>query len=145
MFFDVQVGATIWMCYKQDVLGHQVGATKRIGYEIDVLDNFTVDGNYFTKTKYRRFINHNRFGRKLDTMDIRFTFDTTDQDKETISKMVMMFYEQCEPVENEICLIKDRATNAVFCECHIYAGKLIELCTIDAPLNTDNVCAPSKT
>lgn len=71
-------------------------------------------------------------------MDIRFTFDTTDQDKETISNLVMMFYKQCEPVENEICLIKDRATNAVFCECHIYAGKLIELCTIDAPLDPED-------
>lgn len=71
-------------------------------------------------------------------MEIRFTFDISSQDKETISNLVKGFYDLCNPVENEICVLKDRATNAVFCECHIYARKLIELCTIDVPLDPED-------
>lgn len=48
--FGVQVGATIWMCYKQDVLDHKVVTTKRIGFERDALENLTEDGENLNKS-----------------------------------------------------------------------------------------------
>ena len=70
-------------------------------------------------------------------MEILYSFEIKDTEKERICPLVKEFYDLCRPAENEINLFKDKATNAIFCECHIYAQKLIELCTIDVPLDPD--------
>ena len=70
-------------------------------------------------------------------MEILYGFEIKDTEKETICPLVKEFYDLCRPAENVINLFKDKATNAIFCECHIYAQKLIELCTIDVPLDPD--------
>ena len=70
-------------------------------------------------------------------MNIVFGFpkETTDEDK--YSSLVKSFAKDFSPVEDKIYLFKDSATDAVFCECHVSAEKLIALCTTDVPLDPD--------
>ena len=71
-------------------------------------------------------------------MQVIFSFEIKEEEKERISLLVKEFYDLCDPAEKDINLFKDKATNAIFCECHIYAQKLIDLCTIDVPLDPDD-------
>jgi hypothetical protein len=48
------------------------------------------------------------------------------------------FISTCEPLEQDVIhLLVDARTNARYCECHIKAHKIIELSTIDVPLDPD--------
>jgi hypothetical protein len=50
-----------------------------------------------------------------------------------------VFAAELEPVEGEARLVflTDRKTGAVFCECHIRGSKLVELATVDVPLDPE--------
>lgn len=68
-------------------------------------------------------------------MIISFEYAVKATEKDKIKELVEEFYEVCSPVEKTISVFKDNATKAVFCECHVLAKQLINLCTIDVPLD----------
>lgn len=55
-----------------------------------------------------------------------------------IEQEVESFIAQFNPVESIVFIMEDKATHAMFCECHIGTDKLIELCTVDVPLDPDD-------
>ncbi|OGO21925.1 MAG: hypothetical protein A2Z28_06350 [Chloroflexi bacterium RBG_16_51_9] len=54
-----------------------------------------------------------------------------------IQKMVEEFTQKCRPIEKDIYVLSDEKTGAFFVECHLIAGSLMKLCTIDVPLDPD--------
>ena len=52
--------------------------------------------------------------------------------------LVEDFAKECDPLEKErILLLQDKRTHAYYVECHIMASKLLDLATIDVPLDPD--------
>jgi hypothetical protein len=54
-----------------------------------------------------------------------------------VDELVEAFTKQFAPLEDYIYILADPMTNARYCECHIKAKKLIELATINVPLDPD--------
>ncbi|MFH1931889.1 MAG: hypothetical protein ABIN18_09910 [Pseudomonadota bacterium] len=54
-----------------------------------------------------------------------------------VDELVEAFTKQFLPLEENIYVLVDPMTNARYCECHIKAKKLLELATIDVPLDPD--------
>ena len=54
-----------------------------------------------------------------------------------VSSSLNEFVAACEPLERPIYLLADARTNARFCECHIRADKIVQLSTVDVPLDPD--------
>lgn len=55
-----------------------------------------------------------------------------------IEELVHAFLNKFEPLEkDQLHILVDARTNAQYCECHIQAGKLVELSTIDVPLDPE--------
>ncbi len=55
-----------------------------------------------------------------------------------VSESVDEFVAQCSPIEKDKLLVYvDARTRARYCECHLRASKLVELGTIDVPLDPD--------
>ena len=60
------------------------------------------------------------------------------KDNPAITQEIKEFSESFSPLEKkQINILQDKMTNAIFCECHIRAEKLIQLGTIDAPLDPE--------
>lgn len=57
---------------------------------------------------------------------------------EEIKKMISEFSELFNPVEDILYIFDDAKTHAIYCECHIYADKVILNGTVDSPLDADN-------
>lgn len=58
-------------------------------------------------------------------------------ENETVAGLVADFAATCEPVEKTILVMSDLRTGARFVECHVRASKLIELATVDVPIDPD--------
>lgn len=55
-----------------------------------------------------------------------------------VSESVSEFVAECEPVErDQLNVFVDARTKAQYCECHLRADKIVELGTIDVPLDPD--------
>lgn len=56
-----------------------------------------------------------------------------------VDALVTDFFKICEPLEKDdlVYVFVDARTSARFCECHIYADKLVQLATADVPLDPD--------
>lgn len=54
-----------------------------------------------------------------------------------IQSLVEGFVQKCRPVEKNVYVFADERTGAYYSECHIAAGDLIKLCTIDVPLDPE--------
>jgi hypothetical protein len=54
-----------------------------------------------------------------------------------IQIMVEEFVQRCAPIEKDIRVFVDKKTDAYYTECHMMAGNLLKLCTIDVPLDPD--------
>jgi hypothetical protein len=54
-----------------------------------------------------------------------------------VNELVELFKSKFEPLEHEIKIITDECTQASFIEVHISASKIIELATIDVPLDPE--------
>ena len=52
-----------------------------------------------------------------------------------VDQLVEEFASVCQPLEPELHVLVDARTNARYLECHVHASKLIELATIDVPLD----------
>lgn len=60
-----------------------------------------------------------------------------ERQKEVIA-LIEDFAAECEPLErNHLLVLKDLHTGAIYVECHILASKLVNLGTIDVPLDPD--------
>jgi hypothetical protein len=58
--------------------------------------------------------------------------------QEEVTSLIEDFGAECQPLENNhLLVLRDLRTGAIFVECHILASKLIELGTIDVPLDPD--------
>lgn len=65
--------------------------------------------------------------------------DTSAASSEELKEQVKEFATAFRPLEAErLYLLADARTGARFCECHISAGKLVQLATIDVPLDPDD-------
>lgn len=60
-----------------------------------------------------------------------------DKKYQKLISSVEEFIDKYQPLENQIYLLMDNKTEAVFCECHILASKLMEDSTIDVPLDPE--------
>jgi hypothetical protein len=58
--------------------------------------------------------------------------------KEKIQEIVEEFSNLCKPYEKKLYLLIDASTFAIYCECHIHAKELLELSTIDVPLDPED-------
>ena len=70
----------------------------------------------------------------------RFIYPFPDEPKGRIDKLrprIEAFLAQCEPLESPVYVLVDNRTGAFYCECHVKASKLIELGTIDVPLDPE--------
>lgn len=57
---------------------------------------------------------------------------------DSVDQIVRRFIKQCKPVEGDrLHVFVDSLNNARYCECHIRADKILELGTIDVPLDPD--------
>lgn len=54
-----------------------------------------------------------------------------------VSSSLNEFVLACEPLERPIYLLADARTKARYCECHIGADKIVQLSTVDVPLDPD--------
>jgi len=55
-----------------------------------------------------------------------------------LTEIIKSFIEECQPLESNVLhVLVDSRTGAFFCECHIKADRLINLGTIDVPLDPD--------
>src|SRR5260370_40773106 len=60
------------------------------------------------------------------------------KDAKPVDEIVTEFAESCEPLEtSSLFVMMDARTGARYCECHLRASKIIELATIDVPLDPD--------
>lgn len=71
-------------------------------------------------------------------MEIKYLCNKPDQIQELIHNSVEEFCSKFSPVEETINIFEDEITRALFCECHIYANKIVTLSTIDSPLDSEN-------
>ena len=71
-------------------------------------------------------------------MEIQFYCNIPEQIKANIKDSIQEFYDKFSPVETTLCIFEDLKTKALYCECHIYAKNIIELGTIDSPLDSEN-------
>ena len=70
-------------------------------------------------------------------MKVHYDKAIDDEIKKIIVHDIEEFLECFQPIENNLYIIIDKCTNAVFCECHIKADILLDLCTVDVPLDPD--------
>jgi hypothetical protein len=54
-----------------------------------------------------------------------------------IISLVEGFTRKCRPIEKNLYVFVDAKTGAYYTECHLTAGNLIKLCTIDVPLDPE--------
>lgn len=71
-------------------------------------------------------------------MNIQYYCCKPEQIKDEVKKSIEEFCKKFSPVENTLCIFEDSKTKALYCECHIYADKIISLGTIDSPLDSEN-------
>lgn len=71
-------------------------------------------------------------------MNIEFFCSKPDQIKENVKEAIQSFCEAFSPIEKSICIFEDARTKALYCECHIYAENIVNLGTIDSPLDSEN-------
>ncbi len=72
-------------------------------------------------------------------MTIKYCCKKLSQKKEEeIKSSVEEFSKLFIPVEDTLYIFEDLKTNALFCECHIYADKVVSYGTIDSPLDSEN-------
>lgn len=70
-------------------------------------------------------------------MEIQYDKTVENKTKELIQDEIEEFADKFHPAENMLYVIMDKCTNAVFCECHISADILLDLCTVDVPLDPE--------
>ncbi|MCC8154880.1 MAG: hypothetical protein LIP01_12180 [Tannerellaceae bacterium] len=70
-------------------------------------------------------------------MEIQYDKTVENKTKELIQDEIEEFADKFHPAENMLYVIMDKCTNAVFCECHISADVLLDLCTVDVPLDPE--------
>lgn len=71
-------------------------------------------------------------------MEIKYFGIKPEQVKEDIKQSIADFCDVFSPIEGTVCIFEDNRTNALYCECHICAEKIITLGTIDSPLDSEN-------
>ena len=72
-----------------------------------------------------------------DKMKIYFDNSISEDIRPKIEKEVQSFREQFELMEELLYILKDKRTDAIFCECHVNAQSLVELSTVDVPLDPE--------
>ncbi len=55
-----------------------------------------------------------------------------------LNEMILDFCKLFQPIEDTLYIFKDNKTSSIYCECHIYADKIIKNGTIDSPLDAEN-------
>jgi hypothetical protein len=61
-----------------------------------------------------------------------------ENEAKPVDEIVTEFAESCEPLEtSSLFVMMDARTGARYCECHLRASKILELGTIDVPLDPD--------
>jgi hypothetical protein len=60
-----------------------------------------------------------------------------EQKTQRVTKAVEEFAKIFDPIEDSLYVLMDARTYAVYCECHVDAEKLLQLSTIDVPLDPD--------
>lgn len=70
-------------------------------------------------------------------MKIQYIYPEEELSGELI-QMITDFADLFHPVEDTLYIFKDIKTSSIYCECHIYADKIIENGTIDSPLDAEN-------
>lgn len=59
--------------------------------------------------------------------------------EEAVLSLVQNFATACQPLEHKnLLLLQDSRTGAVYVECHVQASRLVELATIDVPIDPDD-------
>jgi hypothetical protein len=58
--------------------------------------------------------------------------------KKAVLELVDQFVNASEPLEPQLVLLRDARTGAIYVECHIRASKLINLGTVDVPLDPED-------
>lgn len=70
-------------------------------------------------------------------MKTEYDVEIKPEECESLKDEIMAFADLFCPKEQVLYMLKDKLTGAIFCECHVPAGKLIVNCTIDVPLDPD--------
>jgi hypothetical protein len=73
----------------------------------------------------------------MDKRTNKTTANKGDGRSADVAETVREFVDLCEPFEKNPQLFKDKLTGAQYCECHLRARKLVELATIDVPLDPE--------
>ena len=63
--------------------------------------------------------------------------DSPEETLEDVSDLVEDFARRFIPLEQDLYVLTDSRTNARYCECHIRASTIVQLSTIDVPLDPD--------
>jgi hypothetical protein len=63
--------------------------------------------------------------------------DSLNEELDDVSDLVEDFAKRCTPLEQDLYVLTDSRTNARYCECHIRASTIVQLSTIDVPLDPD--------
>lgn len=71
-------------------------------------------------------------------MEIKYLCNKPEQVRQLIHNSVDVFCNTFAPIEEIIIILEDDITKALYCECHIHADKIVELSTIDSPLDSEN-------
>lgn len=61
-----------------------------------------------------------------------------EQLSDEVRRLIIEFSDLFNPVEDTLYIFSDSRTSSVYCECHIFADKIIENGTIDSPLDAEN-------
>ncbi len=70
-------------------------------------------------------------------MEIKY-INPEEKLSDELIQMITDFCNLFHPIEDTLYIFKDNKTAAIYCECHIYADKIIENGTIDSPLDAEN-------
>ena len=71
-------------------------------------------------------------------MQVEYDVAIKSEECESFKEEIMDFADLFCPKEQVLYVLKDKLTEAIFCECHVPAGELIKNCTIDVPLDPDD-------
>lgn len=71
-------------------------------------------------------------------MNILYYCNKAKEMKTEVKNSIEEFCNKFSPIESTLCIFEDSKTKALYCECHIYAEKIITLGTIDSPLDSEN-------
>lgn len=81
------------------------------------------------------FCKYKMSANKAITSNVNFD---TDDERVEVETLVSDFSDVCMPVEQlHLLLLEDKRTHAKYIECHVSANKLVELATVDVPIDPD--------